>query len=472
MSTTTTPTVTEANKLGLFSAIAIVSGSMIGSGIFLVTPDTARVMGTGGLMMAAWALACVVTFLGARAYSKLAAYLPQAGGQYVFLKEAFGPIPAFLYGWVFFWIIQTGVLAAVSMAFAKYVGVLWPLINDSPLVMLPLGLSISTEKLLAMVCLAGLTWINSRGLTYGALLQNVFTVLKVAALLALIGFGLGMGNLITTPGAIDWSLKLPESAGGFAQGLLPALAVATVGPLFSSDSWAYVTFLGGDVKNPSKTLPQALFWGTLIVLSLYLLANLAYLNVLPLSAIQTAPQDKVAASMFSALVGPIGSTCISVLIMVSTFGCLNGMLLSGARVFYALAKDGLLFKAFAKLDPKTQTPNTSLLAQLGWACCLLLSGSYSQLLGFTIFTALVFYIATIAGLMRLGKQNPEALQMKTVSDWLVPVLYLVLVCGIAGVLLVAPQTATTSWIGLGLTFMGLPFYFWMQGRQKVTAPVV
>lgn len=448
-------------SLGLFSAAAIVVGSMVGSGIFLVTPEAARWMDSPTWLILLWVFTGFVTILGATSYGKLAAYMPEAGGQYVFLRKSWGNVPAFLYGWVFFWVIQTGFLAAVAVAFARYVGVLWPAINTTAFATLPLGGTLSTEKCLALVTLLSLTWLNTRGVEAGALIQNVFTSLKVVALFALIAVGLVFGTHLP---ALDWSLAIPETVS--EAGILSVIAVAAVGPLFSSDAWNYVTFIGGEVKNPSKTLPKALVLGATLVVSLYVLVNLAYLNVLPLAAIQTVADDKVAAAMMMTLFGNPGGLAIAGIILISTFGCLNGMVLSGARVFYAMAHDGLLFKPFGQLHPVTQSPNVSLWAQCGWGLVLALSGSYGTLLNYIIFTALVFYIITMAGLLRLAKSNAHAVQMTRWTDYLPPVLYIIVASVLAVYMLISPATQATSLIGVAFTLTGLPVYWLWQKLVK------
>lgn len=456
--------------LGVFSATAIVAGSMIGSGIFLVTPEAARYVGTEGLLLLLWVLSGILTILGASSYGKLAAHLPEAGGQYVFLREAWGKVPAFLYGWVLLLVIQTGFLAAVSVAFARYVGVLLPVINTTPIAELFPGFTLSTEKLLAAVCLVFLTWINTRGIQYGAMIQNIFTSLKVLALLGLIVLGLAFGsNLWASSSAVSWSLTLPPHADGASLGLMATFAVALVGPLFSSDAWNYVTFIGGEVKSPEKTLPKALTIGTILVVTLYLLANIAYINVLPLEAIQTAADDKVAALMFSTLFGDFGSRAIALIILVSTFGCLNGMVLAGARVFYAMAKDGLLFKQFGHLDPDTKAPDFSLWVQCVWGILLAFSGSYGQLLAYIVFSALVFYIITIAGLLRLAKKIPEAVNMTRKADYIMPMGYIIGASILAAYMLITPDTFCTSIMGVCFTLVGLPVY-WLWHKLMPASP--
>lgn len=455
--------------LGLFSAAAIVVGSMVGSGIFLVTPESARFMGNADWLILLWVMTGIITVLGATSYGKLARYMPEAGGQYVFLKECWGRLPAFLYGWVFFWVIQTGFLAAVAVAFARYVGVLWPVINTSPVFMLPFQIPMTTEKMLAVVCLTFLTWLNTRGVEAGAKIQNVFTTLKVASLLLLVAVGLAFGQQIAQPGVLDLTFQLPQGSPLMETGVLAALSVAAIGPLFSSDAWNYVTFIGGEVVNPKETLPKALILGATLVVVLYVLANIAYINVIPFEQIQTVPDDKVAALMMELLFGATGKVVIAIMILISTFGCLNGMVLSGARVFYAMAKDGLLLPQFAQVDSKTQSPNFSLWAQYGWALLLALSGSYTTLLAYIVFTALVFYIITMAGLLRLARRVPEEVGMTRWVDYMAPVLYIAGALVLCAFMLVGESSRATSLMGISLVLTGLPVYaIWLKNPKAAS----
>ncbi len=465
---------TELNRtLGLYSAATIVAGSMIGSGIFLTTPMVARQVETTGLMILVWILTAILTILGATSYGKLAAHLPEAGGQYVFLREAWGKVPAFLYGWVFFWVIQTGFLAAVAVAFSRYVGVLVPsLINMDALFMMPFDLPMTSEKLLAVVCLIVLTVFNSFGVHYGALLQNFFTSLKVLGLLLLIILGLALGQNLMGGGmesqahALDWSLTLPEGGNAIKAGFFATIAVAAVGPLFSSDAWNYVTFIGSEVKDASKVLPKALALGTTLVVILYLLVNFAYINVLSLEQIQIVPDDKVAALMMEALFGHTGALIIAVIILVSTFGCLNGLLLAGSRVFYSMAKDGLLFKPFGQVHPETKSPNFSLWAQCIWAIGLTLSGTYGTLLSYIVFTSLIFYIVTMAGLLKMARNKPDEFHMKNAFDYAIPITYIIGASVLSWFMLFSPETMETSLIGIGFTLSGLPIYFLWSRRRR------
>lgn len=471
--------VTLKPTLGWYSATAIVAGSMIGSGIFVVTPDVARHVGTAGLLVAIWVFTGIVTVLGASSYGKLAAHMPKAGGQYVFLRESWGELPAFLYGWATLTVIQTGFLAAVAVAFSKYMGILVPAINTNPMFNL-LGIDITSQKILSVALLTGLTIFNCTGIKNGAVLQNLFTTLKVIALLALIAIGLSMGDHLWN-GTHDWSLSLPANH-DMVGSLVTLFAFGTVGALFSSDAWNYVTFIGGEIKEPRKNIPIALVYGPLLVVILYLLANLAYLNLLPMDAIQGAENDRVATVAIDTVFPGSGTLIMALIILVSTFGCLNGMLLAGARVFYAMAKDGLLFKEFGELHPVHRSPNFSMWAQYVWAALLALSGTYGKLLDYIVFTALVFYIVTMLGLFKLGKEDPKALQMEKTSDKIAPALYIVFASFIAFYLLFGDfftgdfqnkiaagqffeTKFFTSFAGLLLTASGWPVYLIWKKRQ-------
>lgn len=460
--------------LGWVSTMCIVTGSMVGSGIFIVDGDITRTVGTCGLLMAVWLFAGLLTILGAFSYGKLAAYMPQAGGQYVFLKEAWGEIPAFLYGWSLLTVMQTGFLAAVSVAFSKFLGVFVPSISSQPLSSI---IPVSSQSLLAIAVLLALTLFNSMGIKSGAILQNVFTILKILALFLLIVFGFSFGHHLWD-GSINWSLDLPKAQA--TQGnWLTVFVFASVGALFSADGWCYVTFIGSEVKEPAKNLPKALTVGTILVVLIYLSVNLAYLNLLPLTRIQHTVEDRVATAAIETIFPGFGVTAMASIILISTFGCLNGMLLSGARVFYAMAKDGLLFRQFAEVHPKTHSPNFSMWMQFIWASGLALSGTYGQLLDYIVFTALIFYILTIAGLIRMGLKIPE-LKMNF-SNYAGAVLYILGASLMAFYLLfgdlfspnsIARMTQDfyhtklfTSLAGLLITALGLPIYLIWKRRK-------
>jgi APA family basic amino acid/polyamine antiporter len=441
---------TPKQSLGLFDATTIVMGSMIGSGVFIVAADIGRQVGSPGMMLMAWVATALLTLIAALSYGELAAMMPKAGGQYIYLREAFGPLYGFLYGWTFFTVIQTGTIAAVAVAFAKFLGVFVPDLS---------------QKGVAIVLIVFLTWLNTRGLRTGALVQNIFTVAKTGALLGLIGaaflFGRNDAAIARNFGENFW-------AGGF-DGLtaLRVLGVALVGSLFSSDSWNNVTFTAGETRHPQRNVPLSLLLGVGLVSILYLLANYAYLLVLPFDQIQNAAQDRVGTAAASAILGPVAVQVMAAAIMVSTFGCANGLTLAGARVYYAMALDNLFFRQAAQLDPRTQAPTTSLWIQCLWACGLTLTGSYGDLLDYVIFAVLLFYILTIVGIFVLRRTRPEAPRpYKAFGYPLLPGLYLLLAGGIELLLLLYKPSFT--WPGLILVLLGIPVYFWWT-KGKVNA---
>jgi APA family basic amino acid/polyamine antiporter len=423
---------------------------MIGSGVFIVAADIGRQVGSPGLMLMAWVATALLTLIAALSYGELAAMMPKAGGQYIYLREAFGPLYGFLYGWTFFTVIQTGTIAAVAVAFAKFLGVFVPDLS---------------QKGVAIVLIVFLTWLNTRGLRTGALVQNIFTVAKTGALLGLIGaaflFGRNDAAIARNFGENFW-------AGGF-DGLtaLRVLGVALVGSLFSSDSWNNVTFTAGETRHPQRNVPLSLLLGVGLVSILYLLANYAYLLVLPFDQIQNAAQDRVGTAAASAILGPVAVQVMAAAIMVSTFGCANGLTLAGARVYYAMALDNLFVRQAAQLDPRTQAPTTSLWIQCLWACGLTLTGSYGDLLDYVIFAVLLFYILTIVGIFVLRRTRPEAPRpYKAFGYPLLPGLYLLLASGIELLLLLYKPSFT--WPGLIIVLLGIPVYFWWT-KGKVNA---
>jgi APA family basic amino acid/polyamine antiporter len=447
--------------LGALDATTIVMGSMIGSGVFIVSADIARQVQSPGLLMMTWAVTAVMTLIAALSYGELAAMMPQAGGQYVYLREAFGPLWGFLYGWTLFLVIQTGTIAAVAVAFAKFAGVFFPAIASDRFLARVGPLGLSTQQALAVAVLVLLTWVNTRGVRAGAAVQNVFTIAKAGALLGLIGFGLLARG---APGAAE------ENFGGFWRNAewgwtaVRLVGVAMVGALFSSDAWNNVTFAAGEIKNPKRNVPLALGLGVGIVSALYLAANLIYLKLLPLEAIQTAPEDRVATAAAAEIFGPVAVQIMAAAIMVSTFGCINGMVLAGARVYYAMALDGLFFRAVGRLDPRRHTPTVSLAVQCVWACLLTLSGTYSDLLDYVIFAVLLFYMLTIGGLFVLRRKRPEAPRpYRAIGYPALPALYIAAAGLIEALLLVYKPRYT--WPGLILVLLGVPVYLlWRRKR--------
>jgi len=446
--------------LGLLDCTTIVMGSMIGSGIFLVGADVARQAQSPGLMMMAWVVTAVLTLMAALSYGELAAMLPRAGGQYVYLREAYGPLFGFLYGWTLFLVIQTGTIAAVAVAFARFTGVLIPWFAEGNYLLRVGSFGVNTQQLLGMVVLIFLAWVNARGLRTGARVQNVFTVTKVGALFGLIALGLVFRN----PEAVE------RNYGDFWRGAewgwlaVRLVGVAMVGALFSSDAWNNVTFTGEEVRNPRRNLPLALGLGVTAVSVLYLLSNFAYLNLLPLEGIQQASEDRVGTAAVATVMGPAAVQVMAVAIMISTFGCMNGMTLAGARVYYAMARDGLFFRRVAEIDKLRHTPKISLAVQCAWACVLTLSGTYSQLLDYVIFAVLLFYILTIGGVFVLRYKRPDALRpYRAIGYPVVPALYIGAAALIEYLLLLHKRDYT--WPGLIIVLLGVPVYFvWRRGN--------
>lgn len=447
--------------LGLLDATTLVMGSMIGSGIFIVPADISRQVNSPGLMILTWVVTAVLTIVAALSYGELAAAMPKAGGQYVYLREAFGPMLGFLYGWTLFTVIQTGTLAAVAVAFAKFAGVFFPTVSASNFVVRAGGFGISTQQLLAIAVIVLLTWVNTRGIRAGATVQNTFTFAKTAALLGLIAIGIAFGRN---------SSAVAENFGGFWRNTgwtwdaLRLTGVAMVGALFSSDAWNNVTFTSGEVRNPRRNLPLSLGLGVGLVSLIYLGTNFVYLYVLPFDAIQHAAEDRVATAAAGTILGPIAVQVMAAAIMISTFGCLNGMILAGARVYYAMALDGLFFKGVAKLHPQRHTPVVSLAVQCAWASLLTLTGRYSDLLDYVIFAVLLFYILTIAGLFVLRHKQPGMERpYRAIGYPLLPLFYIV-VAGCIEILLLFYKPDYT-WPGLLLVLLGFPVYLIWRGRE-------
>ena len=471
--------------MGLFSATAIVMGSMIGSGIFIVSADMSRTLGSPALLIAAWLVTAVMTIIGALSYGELAAMMPKAGGQYVYLREALGPLWGFLYGWTLFLVIQTGTIAAVGVGFGKFLGVFFPAVSTKKWIW-HIGsgnIGLNTANLVAIGIITLLTFTNTKGVKLGAVVQNIFTSAKIVALAAVVlvgllaknaaaiaaNFGAGWHSFWAGSG-LSTAHAVEVGAGGSTAfvGVLTVIAVVQVGSLFSADAWNNVTFTAGEIKNPKRNLPLSLALGTGVVLGLYMLCNFVYLSVLPLAGdpnaatlagrgIQFAAEDRVATAVMEVVFGSLGAKLMAGAILISTFGCANGMLLSGARVYYAMSRDGLFFKSVGKLSPKSNTPVNSLWVQWAWTCLLCLSGSYGQLLDYVVFAVLVFYILTIGGLFVLRRTRPDAVRpYKAFGYPVLPALYIVMATWICVVLLrYKPQY---TWPGLILVLVGVPVY--------------
>jgi APA family basic amino acid/polyamine antiporter len=467
--------------LGLFDSVMMVVGIVIGSGIFLVSADMAREIGSAGGLLIAWAITCALTIAASISYGELSSMFPHTGGMYVYLTEAYTPLWGFLYGWTLFGVIQTGTIAAVGVAFALFSGVLWPSISQTHYLIAPIhissgyAISLSTVQLLAIVVILLLTWTNCLGLEYGKLVQNFFTVTKVLAVAGLIGVGLLFGwnaEAIRENFMHFWRVsgQAPIASGlnsATMYGLFVALAVSQSGSLFAADAWHDVTFAADEVRDPQRTLPRALAIGSVLVMALYLLTNVAYLAVLPLHALQNAPADRVATAMLQAVFPGLGTALMAILIMVSTFGCINGLVLAGARVYYAMSHDRLFFKSASRLN-RARVPGWALVAQGLWASFLVLPRTYdpathtygnlySNLLDYIISSALIFYVLTIAGLIRLRVKRPDAQRPYRVPGYpLVPALYIV--GGTVVLVLLFVYRPATTWPGLVITILGLPVY--------------
>jgi basic amino acid/polyamine antiporter, APA family len=493
--------------LGLFSSTALVAGSMIGSGIFLVNADIARTTNSPALVVGAWVVTAVLTMIGALSYGELAAMMPKAGGQYVYLRESLGPLWGFLYGWTLFLVIQTGTIAAVCVAFGKFLGVFFPTISTThwlwhiahvpsitigPMVLGNMEIGVNTANLTGIIIVFFLAIVNMFGLKLGALIQNVFTSAKALSLAALVlitltvgrnaaamagNFGQGLTEFWKNAG---WSAMHPVQVGIGGPivlvNMVVVLAVVQVGSLFSSDAWNNITFTAGEVKNPRRNIPLSLVLGTGFVSTVYILATIGYMMVLPIHGdphgadamargIQFASEDRVATAALAVVFHSAGAYLMAAAILISTFGCANGLSLAGARVYYAMSQDGLFFKSVGKLSAKHKTPSAGLFVQACWTALLCVSGSYSQLLDYIIFAVLVFYILTILGLFVLRFTRPDAERpYKAFGYPFLPALYIVMASWICIVLLrYKPQY---TWPGLVLVLLGIPVYLFWSRRSR------
>lgn len=442
----------ESGKLNLFDSAMLIMGSMIGSGIFIVSAQMSRELPSPMYLLLAWVLTAVFTIFAALSYGELAASMPKAGGQYVYLKEAYGNLFGFLYGWTFFTVIQTGTIAAVAIAFAKFTGVLTGLVSDEITVIGFGAFSISSQQLLAIFLIVSLTVFNFLPVKTGAILQNVFTVSKIGALLFLLLAGLWYILTNELP-----QIKWVQDSNNLQTITLSVFAAALVGSIFSSDAWNNITFTAGEIKNPKKNLPLSLLIGTGVVSLLYVLVNIIYVYALPFSAIQQAQNDRVGTLLLQQIFGSYGSILMAVLIMISTFGCINGLILSGARVYYAMASDKLFFKQAVRLN-KNQSPAIALTMQGFWACLLVLSGSYSNLLDYVVFAVLLFYILTVAAVFVMRIKQPElARPYKVIGYPVLPAIYIAMALIIAISLLI--QKPLFTYRGLLLVLSGIPIYY-------------
>ncbi|MBB3836693.1 APA family basic amino acid/polyamine antiporter [Runella defluvii] len=471
-------------SLGLLDATMLVSGAMIGSGIFIVSADMSRNVGSTGWLLLTWLITGLVTVAAALSYGELAGMMPKAGGQYIYIQRAFGPLLSFVYGWTVFMVIQTGTIAAVAVAFTKFSAVFFPILNPENILVTLGSIKVSVGSLYAIASIILLTFINTKGIQSGKMIQNTFTIAKLVALFGLIVVGLGYGfksGMLSQNLENAWDASKATSEGGITaiggMALVMALGVSMIGSLFSSDAWNNVTFIAGEIKDPKRNIPRSLFLGTLIVTVIYLLANLAYLSILPLKGtpdgvdvlakgIQFADYDRVATAAMSVIFSDSAAGIMAALIMISTFGCNNGLILAGARLYYAMAQDGLFLKQASTLN-ENGVPAKALWLQCLWASLLCLSGTYGELLNYCTFGSLLFYMVTIAGIFVLRRKEPNTERpYKAVGYPLVPILYLVVTFGICLILLIDDKTRFDTGMGLLIAAIGVPVYYFTTKTRK------
>jgi APA family basic amino acid/polyamine antiporter len=475
--------------LSLFDATMVVVGVMIGSGIFIVSADMSRLIGSPAWLLVAWGIAGLVTIAGAVCYGELAGMMPRAGGMYIYLRESLSSMWGFLYGWTLFTVIQTGTIAAVAVAFGRFLGVVWPAVSDDKYLIGPVHLSthyavsVSTVQLVAMLLIALLTSSNTRGLNYGRVVQNVSSIAKIGTLFALIVVGIGLGsnaaavhaNFVNAWSRHGFEPIAPGLTAGTAFGLIIALCLSQSGSLFAAEAWHNIAFAAAEVKNARRNVTLAMVIGTVLVILLYLLANLAYLVTLPLSAIQHAPVDRVATATLRVIFPGIGTSAMAVAIMISTFGAVNALVMTGARVYYAMACERLFFPATARLN-KAHVPARSLLVQGAWAMLLVLPRTYdpvagkygnvySNLLDYVISAVLLFYILTVLGLFRLRFVRPNAERPYRAAGYpVVPALHIL--CTSAILVALLAYRPTSSWPGLVIILLGVPVYLFLRRASR------
>ena len=457
-------------ELGLFDGTMLVVGSMIGSGIFIVSADIVRQVGSAGWLIAIWLLTGFITIVAAVSYGELSAMFPKAGGQYVYLKEAYNKLIAFLYGWSFFAVIQTGTIAAVGVAFAKFAAYLIPSLSDENVLYEISSFKLNAAQIVSIITIIFLTYLNSRGVKNSKILQTVLTVIKILSLFGLIVFGFfaAKGEIWDANWANAWGTQsLNTDTGSWlpisGATLITAVSAAMVGSVFSSDAWNGVTFIAGEIKNPKRNVGLSLFLGTFIVSTIYVLTNLMYVAVVPLQEIATAKSDRVAVVASQYIFGDIGTLIIAVMIMISTFACNNGLIMAGARVYYTMAKDGLFFKKAAHLN-YASVPSWALWAQCFWASCLCLTGKYGDLLDFVVIIVLIFYILTIYGIFILRKKMPDAERpYKAFGYPFLPALYIVIATALSVALLFS-KFSTCGW-GVLIMLTGIPVYYLMKDKE-------
>ena len=457
-------------ELGLLDGTMLVAGSMIGSGIFIVSSDMVRQLGSAGWLIAMWVLTGLLTVVAAVSYGELSAMFPKAGGQYVYIKEAYGKLVGFLYGWSFFAVIQTGTIAAVGVAFSKFAAYLFPSFSDKNIFYELGDFKLNAAQIVSIVTIILLSYINSRGVKNSKILQTVLTLIKILSFAGLIIFGFFAAKAEVWDA--NWTNAWASSSMDVATGswtsisgvtLISAISAALVGSMFSSVAWEGVTFIAGEIKNPKRNVGLSLFLGTLIVSVIYILANLMYLAVVPLQEIATAESDRVAVVASQYIFGPIGTLIIAVMIMISTFACNNGLIMAGARVYYTMAQDGVFFKKAAELN-EAKVPAWSIWAQCLWASALCLTGKYGDLLDFVVIIVLIFYILTILGIFILRRKMPDAERTyKAFGYPFLPALYIVIATAIC-VALLYTKTSTSGW-GVLIMLIGVPVYYLTKAKE-------
>jgi APA family basic amino acid/polyamine antiporter len=452
-------------ELGLLDGTMLVVGSMIGSGIFIVSSDMIRQVGSAGWLTLIWIISSLITMIAAVSYGELSAMFPKAGGQYVYLKEAYNSLVAFLFGWSFFAVIQTGTIAAVGVGFSKFAAYLIPALSDENILFELSGFKLNAAQIVSIITITFLTYLNSRGVKNSKILLTILTIIKILSLLGLLVFGFALAaksEIWDANWTNAWATRSYVKDSGTwmnlsGMALISGIAAAMVGSLFSSDAWNGVTFIAGEIKNPKRNVGLSLFLGTFIVSVIYVLINLMYLAVIPLEEIATAKSDRVAVVASQYIFGDIGTVLIAVMIMISTFACNNGLIMAGARVYYTMAKDGLFFKKAATLNSKS-VPEWALWAQCIWASALCLTGKYGDLLDFVIIIVLIFYVMTILGIFILRKKSPNLERpYKAFGYPFLPGLYIIIASAVAIALLIT-KTSTCGW-GVLIMLIGIPIYY-------------
>lgn len=446
--------------LNLKDAISIVAGSMIGSGIFIVSAEISRQTNSVIMLLLCWILAGITTLCGALSYGELSSTIPDEGGQYVFLKKIYSEKLAFIYGWTLFTVIQTGTLAAVNIAFAKFIGLIFPVISETTTVFSIGDYQLSLQRLFAVITVILLTFINSRGVKQGMITQHLFTLTKVCSMILIIALGLLVGFNFD---CLRSNFALANNAIPKGFEFFKVLSVAIVGSMFASITWNNVTFIASEIKKPQRNIPLALLFGTVAVIVLYFLINLIYVGTMPLATIQNSHQDIVAAELINTIYGHGGMVFIAIIIAISAFGCSNGMIMTGSRVYYKMAKDKLFFRALAKINRKTKVPENSLWLQCFWICMLILWGSYSQLLDYVIYSSLIFYSITIFGIFRMRKLYPKKRGVAKVPNFIIFIFIIMATFIITGLTFYKPQYTVP---GLLITLAGIPIYIYRDKLRR------